>query len=240
MHNFELNNISVETKEKRVATDVSLSMKSGEVHVLMGPNGSGKSSLLSAVFGHPTYKIAAGAVLVDGDDVTAIPTEKKAKRGLFLSMQHIPEIKGVSMLNFLHRAHKELSGKDVSVLDFNKELGAKMEALGIPKEYLRRGVNEGFSGGERKLAEAIQLLALSPKFAFLDEIDSGVDVDSLSKVFAVIDTLKKEGTGFLLITHYSALLKKITPDFVHVMKDGALVRSGGVGLAREIAEKGFN
>lgn len=246
MHKFELNNLSVITKEgvaeKTVVEGISLTVKSGEIHVLMGPNGSGKSSFVNALFGHPAHRVAAGAMLLDGEDITALPTEKKARLGLFLSMQHAPEIRGVTMLAFLHRAQREMAGDkggETSVFDFANELEEKMEAFGIPKSLLSREVMGGFSGGEKKQAEAAQLLALKPRFAFLDEIDSGVDVDSLSKVFAAIRALAREGTGFLLITHYPALLKKITPDFVHVMKGGKIVKSGGHELAREVEEKGF-
>lgn len=241
MHKFELNNLIVEAKGKRVADGVSLSMKSGEIHVLMGPNGSGKSSLVNALFGHPTFRITGGKMFLDGEDITALPTEQKARRGLFLSLQHAPEIAGVTMLNFLYRASKEIrASTEESIFDFAKKLEERLETFGIPKGLLTREVMSGFSGGEKKQAEAAQLLALEPRFAFLDEIDSGVDVDSLSKVFAAIRALAEGGTGFLLISHYPALLKKITPDFVHVMKEGRIVKSGGRELAREVEERGFN
>ena len=239
MHKLELKNINIETKDKRTVEDVSFSMNSGEIHVLMGPNGSGKSSLLNGIFGHPKYKISGGEIKLDEKDITELSTDKKAKSGLFLSMQIVPEILGVTMLNFLHRAYREISGSSVSVLDFNKEVGERAEKFGIPKDFLRRHVNSGLSGGEKKQAEMLQLLALNPKFAFLDEIDSGVDVDSLNNVFSVIEGLKKEGVGFLLITHYPNILKKITPDFVHIMKNGKIVKSGGQELVHEIEKNGF-
>lgn len=240
MNKLEIKNLSIETDGKKVTDGVSISIKSGEIHILMGPNGSGKSSLLSGIFGHPKYKITGGKIELDEKDVTELSTDKKAKEGLFLSMQNVPEITGVSILQFLHRAYRSISGKEVSIIDFNKTLSEKIIKLGIDKEILRRNVNTGFSGGEKKIGELVQLAALSPKFAFLDEIDSGVDIDSLSKVFQGIEELKKEGTGFLLITHYTNILKKITPDFVHVMKGGKIVKSGGQELVHEIEEKGFN
>jgi len=238
MNTLEIKKFNVETGGKQVASDISLSMKEGEIHILMGPNGSGKSSFLNGLFGHPRYK-ASGSMVLDGKDISDLPTEKKAGLGLFFSTQHVPEISGVSMLNFLHRAYRDTRGDNVSVLEFNKETGERADKFGISKEFLSRQVNYGFSGGEKKQAEMLQLITLKPKFAFLDEIDSGVDVDSLRRVFSAIEALKKEGVGFLLITHYPDILKKITPDFVHVMKEGKIVNSGGKDLAEEIAEKGF-
>ena len=240
MHKLEIKNLNIETGDKKVADGISIAINSGEIHILMGPNGSGKRSLLNGIFGHPKYKITGGKIILDGKDITELSTDKKAKAGLFLSMQNVPEIAGVSILQFLHRAYRSISGKEISIIDFNKTLGEKISSLGIGKEILRRNVNTGFSGGEKKIGELVQLAALSPKFAFLDEIDSGVDVDSMSKLFKGIEELKKEGTGFLLITHYTNILKKITPDFVHVMKNGKIVKSGGHELVSEIEEKGFN
>ncbi|MEK7662061.1 MAG: Fe-S cluster assembly ATPase SufC [Patescibacteria group bacterium] len=238
MHSLDIKNLTVETGGKRVASGISLSIKGGEIHILMGPNGSGKSSLLNGLLGHPRYKVS-GFISFDDKDITELPTEKRAALGIFLSMQHVPEISGVSMLSFIHRAYSGIIGKNISILEFSKTISERADKFGIPKEFLSRQVNSGFSGGEKKQAEILQLLALRPNFALLDEIDSGVDVDSLHKVFTAIEALKKEGVGFLLITHYPNILKKITPDFVHVMKDGKIVKSGGKDLAEEIAEKGF-
>ncbi len=239
MSKLELKNISVSAQSKIVARDISLIVNSGEVHILMGPNGSGKSSLVNAIFGHPKYEISGGAMLLDGKDITALTTDKKAKKGLFLSTQHLPGISGVSMANFLYRAYKEVIGGKESVLEFHKFLSDKADMFGIDKGFLNRHVNIGLSGGEKKQSEALQMAALSPKFAFLDEIDSGVDVDSLGKIFGAVKTLAKEGTGFLLITHYPNILKKITPDYVHIMKEGKIVKSGGNELAHVIETEGF-
>jgi len=206
----------------------------------MGPNGSGKSSLVNAIFGHPKHKITEGKIALDGKDITNLPTDEKARKGLFLSMQYLPDIEGVTLGNFLYKAHKSITNSDTSVLDFYKELEKKAQSIGISKDFLSRPINAGLSGGEKKQSEILQLLALSPEFAFLDEIDSGVDVDSLKKVFAGIDMLKKQGTGFLLITHYTKILHQIMPDHVHVMKDGKIIKSGGHELVEEVEEKGFN
>lgn len=239
MPKLEIKNISIETASKRVVEDVSFALASGEVHILMGPNGSGKSSLVGGVFGHPKYKIVEGSLLLDGEDITALPTEKKAKRGLFLSLQYLPSVAGVTLGAFLHRAHKELTGEVVPVLEFYKRAEGMAQAIGIDPAFLKRDLNSGLSGGEKKQSEILQLAVLAPKFAVLDEIDSGVDVDSLVKVFAAIELLRKQGTGFLLITHYPNILERITPDAVHIMNQGKVVASGDAELAQEVSKSGF-
>jgi len=239
MSKLEIKNLKVETEGKTVINGVSFSIGTGEVHILMGPNGSGKSSLVNAIMGHPKYKITQGEVLLDGKNITNIKVEEKAKSGLFLSMQYLPEIAGVTMASFLHKAYKQMKEDDITVLDFYKFLEEKSRELDIDTEMLKRDLHVGFSGGEKKLSELLQLVTLSPKFAFLDEIDSGVDVDSLKKVFNGITALVKDGTGFLLITHYNTITQYITPDFVHVMYNGNIIRSGGGELAEEISSEGF-
>lgn len=239
MRKLELKNITIETQNKKVVEGISITLNSGEIHILMGPNGSGKSSLVNALFGHPKYEITNGQIFLDGEDITALSTDKKAKLGLFLSMQYLPEIAGVSMVKFLYQAYKEIMGGTESILEFHKNISDKADEFGIDKSFLSRHVNSGLSGGEKKQSEVLQMVALSPKFAFLDEIDSGVDIDSLNKIFGAIKTLAKEGTGFLLITHYPNILEKITPDFVHIMIDGKIVKSGGNELIKEIEKNGF-
>jgi len=240
MSHLDIKNFTVSTGGKNVVSDMSLSIESGELHVLMGPNGSGKSSLLNAIMGHPKYVLNGGVMLLDGENITELPTEKKAKAGLFLSLQHLPEIAGVTLTNFLHRAYKELKDGKETPLEFYKMTEARANEFGIDPTFLKKHVNKGLSGGEKKQSEVLQLLALKPKFAFLDEIDSGVDVDAMKRIFAVIEHLRKEGVGFLLVTHYSNILKSLTPDHVHVMKDGKLVLSGGKELAEKIAHDGFD
>lgn len=236
---LKVQNLTIEAGDKRVAHDVSFSVAPGEVHIVMGPNGSGKSSLANALMGHPRYTVTSGTIELVGEDITQAPTEVRAKAGLFLSMQYLPQVSGVTLLAFLHRAHKELTGEEVSVLEYHKRLEERARAVGIDSAFLRRGLNENLSGGEKKQTEMLQLLALKPKFAILDEIDSGVDIDSLQKVFRGVKLLQEEGTGFLLITHYQNILKNVTPDRVHVMQGGTIVRSGGKELAEEITERGF-
>lgn len=236
---LEIKNANVTADENQVVTDASLTVQSGEVHVIMGPNGSGKSSFVNAIMGHPQYQLSSGTVTLDDEDITALAPDKKAKKGIFLSQQYLPEIAGVTLGNFLYQSAKAIQGIDEPILSFYKTLGEKVEAIGIDKAFLSRELNTDLSGGEKKQSEIIQLLALEPRFAFLDEIDSGVDVDSLNKVFAGISKLQKEGTAFLLITHYTDILSKITPDKVHVMKDGKVVESGGKDVVERVRDKGF-
>jgi len=236
---FSLNNITINRTGDPVVSDVSLDVREGEIHIILGPNGSGKSTLLNAVMGHPSYEIVKGTILLDGEDITALPTEKKAGKGVMLAMQYLPAIPGVTMLAFLHRAYRLLKGGDISVLDFYENITQKIKDCNLDKNLLKRSVNVGFSGGEKKQGEFMQLLALEPKFALLDEIDSGVDIDSLNKIFAGIEKLRSTGTGFIIVTHLGSILEKITPHRVSIMKGGKIVRTGDVALAREILSNGF-
>lgn len=242
MSTITINNLKVAHIEgKEIVRGVSMEIKSGEIHIILGPNGSGKSTFLNALFGHPSYRISDGSIFFDGKDITNIPTEEKAGAGLFLSMQNPPEIAGITMLSFLHNASRILRkrGGEIAVIEFYRELEEKLRSISIDPAILKRFVNVGFSGGEKKQAEIVQLLALEPKFAFLDEIDSGVDVDSLKKVFAGIEILRKEGTAFVIVTHNGSVLEYIKPDFVYVIKEGKIMRTGNADLAREILSKGF-
>lgn len=240
MATFELKEVSVSTGDKLIVDGASFSFGSGEVHMLMGPNGSGKSSLLNAIFGHPKYMLVSGSIMLDGEDITELPTEKKARRGLFLSLQHLPEIAGVTMTNFLHRAYKEQRGSDITPINFFTMMTERAREAGIDPELLKKHVNSGLSGGEKKQSELLQLLALEPKFAFLDEIDSGVDVDAMKKVYSGINALKEKGVGFLLVTHNTNILAHISPNHVSVMRKGKIVARGGKELAEKIAQSGFD
>ncbi|HCC05103.1 TPA: Fe-S cluster assembly ATPase SufC [Patescibacteria group bacterium] len=231
--------VSKEESRKNVVRDTSLSIESGSVSVLMGPNGSGKSTLVNALLGHPNYRVSSGSLVLDGVDITDLSTEKKAQQGIFLSMQNVPKIGGLTLAMFLHKAYTATHETDVSVLEFYITLRDKAEALSIKTELLDRPLTAGLSGGEKKLSEVLQLAALQPKFAILDEIDSGVDVDALRTVFKAIDALKKEGTGFLVISHHPSLLDHLAPEHVYVMSAGSMVRQGGRELAEEIIKNGF-
>ncbi len=236
---LEIKNLKVKTDNKIIIDDISFSVKSGEVHIIMGPNGSGKSTLLNAIMGHPNNKIVGGKIILDDKDITNLKIEKKARKGIFLSVQYLPKIEGVTLLNFLYKSYKQIINKNLSVLDFFKKMQGIADDIGINKEFLSKYVNSGLSGGEKKQSEILQLLALEPKFALLDEIDSGVDTDSLKKVFLGIKRLKEQGTGFLLVTHYSSILKYIKPDMVHIIKNGKIIKSGGHNLVSEVEKKGF-
>jgi Fe-S cluster assembly ATP-binding protein len=205
----------------------------------MGPNGSGKSSLVNALMGHPSYRIMSGALMLDGEDITALSPDKKAQRGLFLSLQHVPKVGGITLATFLHKVHAARTGEQIDVLEYYLALRDRATEFGISPDLADRPVTEGLSGGEKKLAEALQLVALRPAFALLDEIDSGVDIDALKKVFAVVEKLRADGTAFLIISHHPSLLDHLAPDAVHVMAAGKLVRSGGRALAEEILKDGF-
>ncbi|MEK7092080.1 MAG: Fe-S cluster assembly ATPase SufC [Patescibacteria group bacterium] len=240
MRSLIIKNLTVSRDGKIIINDASLEVHEREIHLILGPNGSGKSTLLNAVMGHPSYKIEHGEIALDGKNITAISTEEKTIKGIFLSLQHLPAIEGVTMLSFLHRAYRLIKKNDISVLDFYKMIETKIKEFNLDEKLLKRFVNVGFSGGEKKQGELIQMLALEPSFALLDEIDSGVDIDSLTKVFAGIKKLRKEGTGFIIVSHLGTILEKIVPNRVSIMKDGEIIRTGGIEIAREVLKKGFN
>ncbi|MBI5005392.1 MAG: Fe-S cluster assembly ATPase SufC [Candidatus Lloydbacteria bacterium] len=238
--NLLLKNITASVREKLVVSGVNIEIKPGEIHILMGQNGSGKSSLVNAIMGHPGYMLSLGEMLLGGRNIAGMSPDEKARTGLFLSPQQLPEIHGVTLISFLHKAHQHITGAKMPVLDFYAHVKNIAEKLGFPDSLLKRQVNVGMSGGEKKQSEIIQLAVLKPAFAFLDEIDSGVDKDAIVRIYSAIQTLAKEtGTGFLLITHYDAILKYLTPDAVHIMYGGKIVRSGGAELVKEIEEKGY-
>ena len=214
-------------------------MSQGETHALMGPNGSGKSTLANVLMGRPGYTLTAGRVLFKGEDIVKLTADQRAQRGLFLAMQYPVEIPGVSVVNFLRTAYKSVKGQEINALEFRKHMKAKMNLLGVEDEMVQRYVNQGFSGGEKKKNEILQLAVLEPELAVLDETDSGLDIDSLKAVAGGVAQLIGPDLGVLLITHYQRILNYITPDFVHVMIDGRIVKSGGPELAHELEEKGY-
>lgn len=229
--------MSVDGKE--ILKGLSLNIKRGEVHAIMGPNGSGKSTLSNTLMGHPKYLITTGQIILDGVDITNKKPEERAKAGLFLSMQYPPEIAGVSIANFLRLAKNALTGANINPLVFYKELQKKMAELHIKEDFAKRSINAGFSGGEKKKAEILQLSILNPKYAILDETDSGLDVDALRIVAEGINKFHTKDNSVLLITHYNRILEYVQPDFVHIMQDGGIIKSGGRDLAVKVEKQGY-
>ncbi|HIH39161.1 TPA: Fe-S cluster assembly ATPase SufC [Candidatus Woesearchaeota archaeon] len=236
---LEIIDLRVEVAGKEIIKGVTATFEKGKTVALMGPNGSGKSTLALALAGHPKYKITKGKILLDGKDITKETPDSRAKNGLFLSFQHPQEITGVNLSTFLRSSLQNVKGKKIDVMDFHKLLKEKMAELGIEEQFKQRYLNVGFSGGEKKRMEILQLSLLEPKYAILDETDSGLDVDSLRLVCDAVNKVKKKDMGIVLITHYNRILKFIQPDQVHVLYKGKIVKSGGKELAHEIEENGF-
>lgn len=231
---------SVEGKE--ILKGVDLTIRGGEVHAIMGPNGTGKSTLASSLMGHPKYEITAGEATLNGEDLLALKVDERARRGLFLAMQYPSEVSGVSNANFLRVALNARlgEGNEVPVLKFHRELQSKMKALSMDAAFAERYLNEGFSGGEKKRNEILQMAVLRPSIAILDEIDSGLDIDALKIVAEGFNALRGPEFGALIITHYRRILDYVKPDFVHVMMQGRIVRSGGQELAEELEARGYD
>lgn len=229
-----------EEESKEILTGVNLTVRSGEIHAFMGPNGSGKSTLAYAIAGHPKYRVTSGSVLLDGEEVLEMSVDERARAGLFLAMQYPVEVPGVSMSNFLRSAATATRGEAPQVRHWVKEVKQAMNNLEIDQSFSERSVNEGFSGGEKKRHEILQLDLLKPTFAILDETDSGLDVDALRVVSDGINRYTEGGDkGVLLITHYTRVLKHIKPDYVHVFVGGQVAESGGPELAEELEESGY-
>ena len=242
MSSLEIKNLSVAIGEKEIVKGLSLLIKSGEVHAIMGPNGTGKSTLSKAIAGHPDYTITGGDVLLDGESILARQADERARAGIFLAFQYPSEIPGVSIANFLRAAQQArlAEGEELDASAYYKRLYAKMDMLKIDRKFTSRSVNEGFSGGEKKRCEILQMAMLEPKFALMDETDSGLDIDALRIVADGVNTLRGPNLGVLMITHYQRLLNYIVPDYVHVMWDGHIVKSGDKSLALELEAKGYD
>ncbi len=236
---LEISGLHASVEGKEILKGIDLTVRQGETHAMMGPNGSGKSTLAAVLMGRPGYQVTAGDVRFNGESVLGLPADKRAQRGLFLAMQYPVEIPGVSVVNFLRTAYQSVKGEQVSALAFRKHMKDKMNLLGVDDSMVQRYVNQGFSGGEKKRNEILQLAVLEPQLAILDETDSGLDIDSLKQVATGVAQLIGPELGVLLITHYQRILNYITPDFVHVMMDGRIVKSGGKELAHELEAKGY-
>ncbi|HCV6277872.1 TPA: Fe-S cluster assembly ATPase SufC [Staphylococcus aureus] len=238
---LEIKDLHVSIEDKEILKGVNLTINTDEIHAIMGPNGTGKSTLSSAIMGHPSYEVTKGEVLLDGVNILELEVDERAKAGLFLAMQYPSEITGVTNADFMRSAinAKREEGQEINLMQFIKKLDKNMDFLDIDKDVAQRYLNEGFSGGEKKRNEILQLMMLEPKFAILDEIDSGLDIDALKVVSKGINQMRGENFGALMITHYQRLLNYITPDKVHVMYAGKVVKSGGPELAKRLEEEGY-
>lgn len=234
-----IKDLHVRVEDKEILKGVSLTVNRGEVHALMGRNGSGKSTLSYTLMGHPRYQITAGQILYNGQDLAPLSPDERSRAGVYLAFQYPVAIPGVSVSNFLRASVKARRGQEVPVKEFRKELRAHMAELEMKEDFLSRYINDGFSGGEKKRLEILQMALLKPELAVLDETDSGLDIDALKTVASGINAMTGPNVAVLLITHYQRLLNYITPGFVHVMQDGQIVLSGGSELAKELEARGY-
>ena len=235
--------VTVDTEDgaKEILKGVTLTIKDGETHAIMGPNGSGKSTLAYSIAGHPKYTVTGGTVTLDGEDVLAMSVDERARAGLFLAMQYPVEVPGVSVANFLRTAKTAIDGEAPKLRTWVKDVNGALERLDLDSTFSQRSVNEGFSGGEKKRHEIAQLELLNPKVAVLDETDSGLDIDALKVVSEGVNRFREqEGKGVLLITHYTRILRYITPDFVHVFVNGRIAEQGGPELADQLEAEGYD
>ncbi|MGE5455493.1 MAG: Fe-S cluster assembly ATPase SufC [Ignavibacteriales bacterium] len=240
MHNLMIKSLTVEVENKKILKDFSIEINSGEIHAIMGPNGTGKSTLSKVIMGDPNYKIINGDILFDGKSIKDLTVDERARLGIFLGMQMPLEIDGVTNADFLRTALNIKQGNSFSLMPFIKKLDETVEHLKMDKSMIHRGINQGFSGGERKKNEILQMYMLEPLMVVLDEIDSGLDVDSLKIVGKnIMEYYKKNKPGLLVITHYQRLLNYIKPDFVHIIIDGKIVKSGDFNLVKEIEKTGY-
>jgi Fe-S cluster assembly ATP-binding protein len=237
---LEIQNLHVRTEEREILHGVDLVINKGETHALMGPNGSGKSTLANTLMGNPTYEITEGKILLDGEDITEADPDDRAKAGLFLAFQYPVSIPGVSVANFLRTAINAKREEPIKVKEFGELLKKNMEVLRVEREFTSRYLNDGFSGGEKKRAEILQMAMLEPDFAVLDETDSGLDIDALRVVADGVNALRGPTMGALIITHYTRILNYVRPDFVHIMLNGRIVQEGGAELADHLEEKGYD
>ena len=238
---LDVQNISVSVDEKKVLSDMSLIIGAGETHVLLGPNGAGKSTLGNVLMGNPVYKLNSGKIVFDGNDITQDSTDKRAKAGLFLSFQNPLEVPGISLESFIRSSLQQKTGERVKLFQFQKELKANMALLNMDENYAKRDLNVGFSGGERKKSEILQLLMLKPKLAILDETDSGLDVDAVRTVSKGIEEYQKTQNGALLIiTHSTRILESLHVDYTHILVKGQIVKTGDAALVEQINERGFD
>jgi len=239
---FVIRGLKATVQEKEILKGVDLHIRGGEVHAIMGPNGTGKSTLASVLMGHPAYEVTEGTVTFNGENVLEMEIDERARAGMFLAMQYPSEITGVTNADFLRSAinARRGEGNEISLIKFIRQMEAKMQELEIDPQFMHRYLNEGFSGGEKKRNEILQMKMLEPKLCILDEIDSGLDIDALKIVANAVNDMRSEDRAFLIITHYQRLLNYIKPDFVHVMMQGRIVKSGGPELAQKLENEGYD
>ena len=239
---FVIDGLKAAIEGKEILKGINLEIKGGEIHAIMGPNGTGKSTLASALMGHPKYEVTEGTAVLDGEDILEMGVDERALAGLFLAMQYPSEIPGVTNSDFLRSAlnARRGEGNEISLIKFIRQMESKMKELEMNPEFAHRYLNEGFSGGEKKRNEILQMMLLDPKIVVLDEIDSGLDIDALRIVSQGVNAMRSEDRGFLIITHYQRLLNYITPDYVHVMMQGRIVKSGGPELAERLENEGYD
>lgn len=236
---LKIENLHASAGEKPIINGINLEVFPGEVHVMMGPNGAGKSTIANVIMGHPTYAVTDGTITFDGENITEEATDARARKGLFLSFQQPEEIQGITVENFLRAAKTSITGEPVKALAFHREIGKIMKELDMDESYAERYLNVGFSGGERKKNEIFQMLVLNPRLAILDETDSGLDVDAVKIVSKGINKYKNKNNAILIITHNTKILDSISPDFVHVLVNGKIVKTGDYSLVNVINEEGF-
>jgi Fe-S cluster assembly ATP-binding protein len=237
---FEIIDLHARIEDREILKGLDLTVRKGEVHALMGPNGSGKSTLANALMGNPKYEVTQGKILMKGENLLEMEPDERARKGLFLAFQYPSEVPGVRMANFLRLACNARADKELDVIEFYDKLEKKMKLLDMDEAFMKRYLNEGFSGGEKKRNEILQMMMLQPEFAVMDETDSGLDIDALKVVSRGVNELRGPDLGILIITHYERILRYITPDFVHILVDGKLVKSGGADLAAHLEEHGYD
>jgi len=237
---LEIKNLCVGCEGKMILTGVNMKVNNGEVHAIMGPNGSGKTTLAYVLMGHPKYKVIAGKIILDGEDITKLSPNERAKKGLFLSFQMPVEVPGVTITNFLRQAYNALNERKLSLLEFRALLDEKCKELGLDNKFLNRYVNQGFSGGEKKKVEILQMLVLNPKIAVLDETDSGLDIDALKKISLGIKKFLTPEKSVIVITHYKRILEYLNPDKVSVMIEGKIAMEGKEELVKSLEDKGYS
>lgn len=236
---LEVKNLHVKVGDKEILKGINLDIFEGKVHVIMGPNGAGKSTLTNSIMAHPKYEVTSGEIIFKGKNINDLKTDERAKLGIFMSFQNPEEVSGVNVSNFIRSARMSITSEKESIIEFQRELEEKMESLSMDKSYSDRYLNVGFSGGEKKKTEILQMIMLNPSFVMLDETDSGLDIDAVRIVSENVEKFKNENKSILIITHHRAILSKIKPDYVHVLYNGKIVKTSDISLIDKIQDEGY-